>query len=116
MYSRSALVKKMQDWIGATQGDALHKKIIDTYNNKKPLARGYKVSYTDAWCATTVSAAFIACGYTAIFPTECGCEAMINLCKTMGIWVENDAHVPMYGDVIFYDWDDTGKGDCTGHS
>ena len=116
MYSRSAIVKQMQGWIGATQGDALHKKIIDTYNSKKPLARGYKVSYTDAWCATTVSAAFIACGYTAIFPTECGCEAMINLCKTMGIWVENDAYVPMYGDVIFYDWDDTGKGDCTGRS
>lgn len=116
MYSRSAVVKQMQAWIGASQGDSVHKKIIDTYNGHKPLARGYKVTYTDAWCATTVSAAFIACGYTKIYPTECGCEAMIKLCISMGIWVENDAYVPSPGDVIFYDWDDNGKGDCTGHS
>ena len=30
-------------------------KIIDGYNAHKPLARGYLVKYTDAWCATFVS-------------------------------------------------------------
>lgn len=116
MYQRETIVKQMQAWIGAKQGDATHKKIIDTYNGHKPLARGYKVKYTDAWCATTVSAAAIACGYTAIIPTECGCEKMIALCKAKGIWVENDAYTPKPGDIIFYDWEDSGAGDCQGNS
>lgn len=36
-----------------------HKPIIDIYNNHKPLAVGYKVKYTDDYCDTTLSAAFI---------------------------------------------------------
>ena len=41
---------------------------------------------------------------------------MINLAKKAGIWVENDAYIPSTGDVILYDWDDNGVGDCTGWS
>jgi peptidoglycan hydrolase-like protein with peptidoglycan-binding domain len=29
----------------------------------------------------------------------------------MGIWVENDAHVPKPGDIMMYDWDDSGYGE-----
>lgn len=32
----------------------------------------------------------------------------------MKIWVESDSLVPKPGDIIMYDWDDKGKGDCTG--
>ena len=39
---------------------------------------------------------------------------MVNLFKNLGEWVENDAYVPSAGDVIFYDWDDSGSGDNTG--
>jgi LysM repeat protein len=34
----------------------------------------------------------------------------------MGIWVENDAYVPKAGDIILYDWDDSGAGDNTGNA
>jgi LysM repeat protein len=41
---------------------------------------------------------------------------MISLFKNLGEWVENDAYTPSAGDVIFYDWQDSGSGDNTGGS
>ena len=114
MKSRSAVVAQAVAWIGCKESDGSHKKIIDVYNSHKPLARGYAVKYTDAWCATFVSACAIKAGVTDILPTECGCEPMVNLFKNLGEWVESDAYVPKAGDVIFYDWDDSGSGDNTG--
>lgn len=113
-YNRNDIVKQAQAWIGCKEADGSHKKIIDLYNNHKPLARGYKVKYTDSWCAVFVSAVAIKCGYTEIIPTECGCGQMIELLKDIGEWQENDAYKPSAGDVIFYDWDDSGNGDNTG--
>lgn len=109
-----SIIQQMQSWIGCNEADGSHKKIIDLYNSHKPLARGYKVKYTDAWCATTVSAAAIACGCTDIIPPECGCPDMIALFQKIGEWDENDGRVPDPGDVIFYDWQDSGSGDDTG--
>jgi hypothetical protein len=34
----------------------------------------------------------------------------------MGIWVEADNHVPAPGDIIMYDWQDSGSGDNRGGS
>lgn len=113
-YSRNAVVKQAQSWIGCKESDGSHKKIIDVYNSHKPLARGYKVKYTDSWCAAFVSAVSIKCGYTAIIPTECSCPQMIELFKDLGEWVENDAYKPSAGDIILYDWNDSGSGDNTG--
>lgn len=115
-YSRDAIVAQAKAWIGCKESDGSHKQIIDTYNSHKPLARGYKVKYTDHWCATYVSAVAIKCGYTAIIPTECSCSKMIELFKKMNAWQENDAYVPSPGDIIFYDWDDNGAGDNKGAS
>ena len=114
MYNPQVIVDKLMSWLGCHEGDAVHKHIIDTYNAHKPLAAGYKVKYTDAWCATTVSAAFIECNYTPIFVTECSCSRMITLLKQKGIWVEADSYAPHMGDVIFYDWQDNGVGDNVG--
>lgn len=110
----SEMVKLMQSWIGKKEADKTHREIIDIYNQHRPLPRGYKVKYTDAWCATTVSAAAIKLGYTDIIPTECGCGQMIELFKKIGSWVEKDNYTPAPGDIIFYDWNDSGKGDNTG--
>lgn len=115
-YSRNAVIKQAQAWIGCKESDGSHKKIIDVYNAHSPLARGYKVKYTDAWCATFVSAVAIKCGCTAIIPTECSCNQMIALFQKMGAWQENDAYRPAAGDVIFYDWQDGGTGDNRGSS
>ena len=110
---RENIVKQAQEWLGRNEVTGTHKHIIDVYNAHRPLARGYKVKYTDAWCATFVSAVAIACGATDIMPTECGCPKMIELYKQLGTWIEKDDYTPLPGDVIFYDWDDSGNGDNT---
>lgn len=111
---RQKIVDTAVAWLGCKESDGSHKKIIDVYNAHKPLARGYKVKYTDAWCSTYASAVAIKAGMTDIIPTECGCEKHINLFKNMGAWQENDAYTPKPGDYIFYDWDDSGSGNNTG--
>ena len=115
-YSREKFVKKMQSYVGLKESDSSHMKIVNIYNSHKPLARGYKLKSTDSWCAATVSAASIECGYTDIIPTEVSCPQMIELFKKLGEWQENDAYKPSPGDVVFYDWDDSGSGDNKGVS
>lgn len=106
----SKVVEQAKAWLGRNEKDGTHKLIIDTYNAHKPLARGYKVKYTDAWCATFASAVAIKLGYTDIIPTECGCEPMIKLFKDMGCWKEDESITPKAGWFIFYDWQDKGTG------
>ncbi len=110
------VVKQAQAWIGKREGDGSHKSIIDIYNGHKPLARGYKVKYTDSWCATFVSAVAIKLGYTDIIPPECSCQKMIDRFKAIGAWIENENRTPQPGDIIFYDWQDNGSGDNKGWS
>lgn len=111
---RQKVVNQAKSWLGCKESDGSHRKIIDLYNSHKPIARSYAVKYTDAWCATFVSATSIACEYTDIMPTECGCGKMIELYQKLGRWEENDAYKPEPGDVVFYDWDDNGVGDNKG--
>ena len=113
---REQVVNIAVGWLGCKESNGSHKKIIDLYNSHNPLARGYKVKYTDAWCSTFASAVAIKAGLTDIIPTECGCENHIELFKKLNSWQENDAYIPSAGDYIFYDWDDNGTGDNKGHA
>ncbi len=106
------VVEQAQAWLGKNENNGSHKEIIDIYNKRKPLPRGYKVKYTDDWCATFVSAVFLALGYD--FVAECSCGQMIALLQAKGIWDENDARTPKPGEIIFYDWQDSGSGDNRG--
>lgn len=115
MGSRQAMIAKMQSWIGKNEADGSFREIIDIYNSHTPRARGYKLKYSDEWCAGTVSAAAIATGNTNAVPLEVSCHYMIEGAKAKGIWVENDAYVPQGGDIILYDWQDSGAGDNTGN-
>lgn len=112
--NKELIVKQAEAWLGCKESNGTHKKIIDTYNAHKPLARGYKVQYKDEWCATFASAVAIKCGATDIIPTECGCPQLIELFKSKGSWQEKDDYVPAPGDYLFYDWEDSGKGDNKG--
>ena len=114
MTTREKVVATAKSYVGCKESDGSFKKIIDLYNSHKPLARGYKVKYTDEWCATFVSAVSIACGLTDIMPTECSCSKMIDRYKKLGCWKESDSYVPSPGDLIMYDWEDSGRGDNTG--
>lgn len=111
MKTASKIVNLAKSLKGVIEGSKEHKAIIDKYNSHKPLARGYKMKYTDAWCSCFVSYLSIECGYTDIIPTEVGCGKHIELFKKIGEWVEADSHVPEPGDIIFYDWKDDGKGE-----
>lgn len=112
--TRNEIVKKAQAWVGLNEYDGSFKKIIDIYNTITPLPVGYKLKYTDAWCAGFVSAVAHVCEATDIIPAECSCPRMITLAKNLGIWVENDAYVPKAGDIMMYDWYDSGYGDNQG--
>lgn len=112
--TRTQFVKQMQLWVGLKESNGSHRKIIDIYNTIKPLPVGYKLKYTDPWCAGTVSAAAQVCNATDIIPCECSCPRMITKAQKMGIWVENDAHTPKAGDIVLYDWNDSGSGDNKG--
>lgn len=111
---RGKVVATAAAFVGAKRGDERHKDLIDTYNSYRPLPRGYKVKYTDAWCAAAVSAWAIKAGAVGIFPIECSCDRQRTLLQKAGAWVEDGAYVPRPGDIIFYDWQDDGKGDNTG--
>lgn len=111
---RQKVINYLVQYVGIKEGSVEHRAILAVFNNSGLCSR-YQMTVNDAWCATGVSAAFIASGLADIFPcVECSCENMINLAKKAGIWVEDDAYVPLAGDVIMYDWGDSGIGDCTG--
>ena len=112
----SKVVKQAKEWLGKKESNGSFKVIIDLYNSQKPLPVGYKVKYTDEWCATFVSAVAVKLGYTDIIPTECSCDRMIALFKKIGCWIENEDRTPAAGDIIFYDWQDNGVGDNKGSS
>lgn len=114
MKTANKIVSLALSWQGKNESNGTHKEIIDIYNSHKPLARGYKVKYTDSWCATFISALSIKLGYTNIIPTECSCVKMIELFKKLGTYIENENYTPKIGDIVFYDWQDNGKGDNKG--
>lgn len=109
---RQLVVDTAEAWVGAKQGDANHKKIIDTYNTISPLPSGVKMTYSWAWCAATTSCISQQLGLTDYILPECSCNRMIALYKAKNQWVEDDAYVPDAGDVLFYAWNDSGTGDC----
>lgn len=111
---REMFVNKAISYVGVKEGSSKHKSIVDAYNQIKPLPSGYKLKYTDAWCAGFVSAMASMCGLLDAVPAECSCGRMITLAKKMGIWIENDAYVPDVGTILMYDWNDSGIGDNTG--
>lgn len=98
------VINVMRGWLGT----ASHNSIIDIYNAHKPLAQGYKMTYQDAWCDATVSAAFITLdAVDLIGGTECGVERHIQLFKKAGIWEENGKVTPEPGWIICFNWDDS---------
>lgn len=110
---RQKVANVMLGWLGSVEGDERHAEILKIYNSQNPLPVGYKMQLHDAWCAATVSAAWLKVGIAKYTGTECGCGRFIDVAKKLGVWVENDAYVPKLGDAVMYDWDDSGIGDDT---
>lgn len=97
-------------FVGIKQGSKQHKYIIDWYNDKcKPLARGYKVKYSDSWCATFVST-ILNMGGAINPPYECSVYYMWKLAEQKKQIVKN----PKINDIIVYDWGANGTYDHVG--
>ena len=102
----SMIIDIMRGWLGLSKSAGTHKVIIDIYNGHMPLARNYKVTYTDEYCDTTVSAAFIKAGNVDIIGgTECGVEEHVKKFQKAGIWIEDGTITPLPGDIIVFNWD-----------
>lgn len=104
MVSAKNILDIARKYIGTTEANGGHKKIIDAYNNHKPLAVGYKVKYSDDWCDTFVSKVFIEAGAVVLSGTECGVDRHIQLFIQKGIWIEDGRITPRSGDIITYNW------------
>ena len=61
---RQKVVEIAKKYVGCKESDGSHRKIVDLYNSHKPLARGYPLKYTDAWCSGFASAVAIEAGLT----------------------------------------------------
>lgn len=99
-----------KSYLGVIEGSKRHHAIIDYYNTKiKPLPQGYKVKYTDQWCATFVSV----CGKEAgcvKFPYECSVPRMWERAKKN----KQTTNKPKKGYLIIYDWYNNGSLDHVG--
>lgn len=122
MSKRLEFVKRALDWVGTREGSVGHKQIVADYN--KACDSGRKMDMDSYWCAGFVGAVaeetdnVLKDGIGV--PVDCSCgtgpHSLIEKAKVAGIWVENDAYIPTCGDVIIYDWADSGIGDDTsGH-
>lgn len=112
---RNKVLSIAQGWLGKNEADGSHREIIDLYNRNR-LPGTYAMSYDDPWCAAFVSAVGMAAGLRDVILPHVNCDGMIASYKLAGCWVEDDAYTPAPGDLIFYDWQDSGAGDNTGSS
>ena len=111
---RLVVAETAKSFLGRKEADGSHKEIIDIYNSIVPLPNGYFMKYSDPWCAAFVSAVAWLCRLVSIIFPSASCPDMVNRYKAAGCWIENDAYMPQIADVVFYDWDDDGKGDDVG--
>jgi len=116
------LLRTAARYLGCGKGDELHRELLSIYNlgiretdpgQYDPAPRSHVMRTDEAWCAAFVSAIGLLCGLED-FPLECSCNRQIAQLKTKGLWEEADDYRPQPGDLIYYDWQDTGKGDNTG--
>lgn len=104
------LSEMAKTYIGTKQGDKRHKEIIDYYNTYiKPLPRGYRMKYSDNWCACFVSVIQAKTGVKNPL-YECSCRIMLNNAKK----AKQTITEPKIDDLIFYDWKNNGTVDHIG--
>lgn len=86
-------------WIGTRQGSQRHKQLVDGYNAITPLPDGYRLSYTDPWCA----------GFASFVLSKCGAinaplSASVNRMKEKARKNKQIVKSPHENDLILYDW------------
>lgn len=100
--------------LGAEQYSQRHKAIIRDFC--KIPGMGNWMDTDQPWCATTVSVWGWRAGLSDIIYPSASCNQMISLYKAHGRWKEDDSYRPKKGDIIMYDWEDSGTGDNHGEA
>ena len=95
----------MASWDGAGYGSARYQQIINTYNAYADQIGAGKMQTNYAWCAATVSAAWITAGIAKYTGIEMSCGRFINIAKSNDAWNSDWKSVPKVGDAIIYSWD-----------
>ena len=111
---RQKVVSIAKKDLGARQYSERHAQIIRDFNSIPDMGTWMSTDY--AWCAASVSVWGYRAGLGDIFYPSASCNQMIAKYKKHGRWQEKDGYVPEIGDVIMYDWDDSGKGDNKGEA
>lgn len=91
-----------------------HEAVVQIYNSQAVKPRDYRLKDTDAWCAAFITALGLQLGISSTVIPECSVPEMVRLYQRAGRWEEDDAFLPARGDLLIYDWDDSGAGDNTG--
>lgn len=111
---REYVVNEFLKWEGYNKTNGGHTKIVNLYNSLSPLPSSYKLKTTDAWCQATIGALAKQLNLEKTLLPECSCNRAIALYQKAKRWEENDAYVPSIGDLVYYDWQDSGVGDNKG--
>lgn len=104
MATANEVLNVARGWIGYSEANGKYREIVDYYNEN---TSGYNLTYSDAWCDGFVSAVAIKAGAADIIGHEVGCERHIEIFKSKGIWIEDGSIIPIPGDIILFNWDDT---------
>lgn len=107
-----SLLDKAKSYLGTTQGDRNHKELIDKYNMKTPLPVGYKMKYTDDWCAAFVTVIGDLTNASNYIGRECGVQRFIQIFKRNKVW--QGLAKPKPGDLVVFDWRKDGWADHIG--
>lgn len=103
--TRKDFLDTAHKYLGTVGLSPVHRDIIDIYNKISPLPRGYKVKYTDAWCAAYVSTVAKEAGLDN-FPFECGVFEMVKKFKGSGSYINRKkaGNEPIIcpGDIVFF--------------
>lgn len=113
MGTANSFIDYCMTFCGIKEGSQNHHTIIDKYNSITPLPRGYKVKYTDPWCAAFISAMAKMSDNLKQIPAECSAERhRIKLAK-VATTVEKKKDVQV-GDIVYYDFDYNTTADHVG--
>lgn len=112
MVTAQSVIAKAREYLGVEEGTQAHHRIIDAYNQVKPVPVGYLVKYSDDWCDTFVSFIADRAGASQLIGRECGVQRHIAIFNELGIWIGKK--FPKMGDVVTFDWDSNGWADHIG--
>ena len=111
---RLSYVAAAEQHLGINEADGSFRVILERYNRQQPIPEGYVLTESDSWCAAFVTVCAMDAALGEQVPPECSCQRQIALWQTLGRWEEDDGAIPLPGDLIYYDWNESQLRDCTG--